>query len=314
MSPNELRQPTLRRAQYALKRTLPPGGRRVLRQAGWAFTRLTSFARLLPTFIVVGGQRCGTASLYAYLLEHPAVAGFFSKQIYFFDAKFDRGVSWYRGHFPLATYRAYARHRFGAEPAIGEATADYLFHPHAAARIRSLRPDARLIVLLRDPVARAFSHYHLFRAKGFEALSFEEAVEREGERLDGQLERMLDDPSYWSASRHTFSYLARGRYKEQLERWLAVFPPEQLLILRSEDLFADPASVMPGVFEFLGVPAMGGAASTYPVLHAQRYEPMKPETRASLRRYFEQPNNELYSYLGRDFGWGPAEEARRALA
>lgn len=300
----EFREPTRRHAASTLRRVLPASGRRAVRQSAWGIARATSAARLLPTFLIIGGQRCGTSSLYSYLLKHPAVGGFFSKEIYYFDRHYRRDVAWYRSHFPLQTYRLYVQHRFGIVPPIGEATPDYLFHPHAAARVWKFNPEMKLIAVLRDPVVRAQSNYHLERALGNETLPFASAIQREPERVAGELERMLEDSSYWSWKRQHFSYLARGLYKEQLERWFEYFPREQILVLRSEDLFADPAGVTTQALEFLDVPALEGLE--YRIENQRDYEPMEPETNAYLTAYYDRPSRELHTLLNRDFDWSPS--------
>src|SRR3954453_12461513 len=126
-------------------------------------------------------------------------------------------------------------------PLVGEASPSYLFHPLAPDRVARLLPDARLIALLRSPVERAFSHYQHEVALGREPLSFEEAIDREDERMRGELEHMLRDPYYFSHTWWNYTYVARGRYAEQLERWFADFPREQLLVLLTDELAADTA-------------------------------------------------------------------------
>ncbi len=103
-------------------------------------------------------------------------------------------------------------------------------------------PRVKLIALLRDPVGRAYSHYQHEVARGFETLSFEEAIEAEPARLAGETERMLAEPLYNSFAHQHHSYLARGRYHEQLERWRARFDDRQLLVLSSERFFAEPGA------------------------------------------------------------------------
>ena len=105
-------------------------------------------------------------------------------------------------------------------------------------------PDAKLIVLLRDPVRRAYSHYWHERDKGRESLTFEDAIAAEPGRIDIAQARLADGALERSHEHQHFSYLARGRYAEQLERWFALFPRERFLILRFEDLVADPLAVL----------------------------------------------------------------------
>src|SRR5439155_7010676 len=144
-----------------------------------------------------------------------------------FDLNYHRGIDWYRSRFPTEGYRRRVRRRRGVGQVVGEASPDYLFHPHVPARVASALPAVKLIVLLRNPVDRAFSHYWHQAKRGFEDLSFQEAVAQEPSRLNGELERVISDERYVSFERHHHSYLARGRYAEQLEVWFDLFPRQQ---------------------------------------------------------------------------------------
>jgi sulfotransferase family protein len=263
----------------------------VLRNAVWTYGRATSFARPLPEFLILGAQKAGTTALYAYLRWHPAITGPAWKEVSYFDRHYRRGVRWYRGQFPLRP----------GDRLVGEASPGYLFHPLAPKRVKATVPEARLIVLLRDPVDRALSHYHHEVALGREPLTFEQAVEAEPERTRGEEERLLREPDYFSHPWWDYTYLARGRYAEQLERWLAVFPREQVLVVASNDLAAEPGQTYARVLEFLGASAQ--ELDSYPRVYEQRYGEMGPDTRRRLAEYFAEPNRRLYELLGRDFGW-----------
>jgi hypothetical protein len=273
--------------------TIPEPARRVVRTGIWAYGRATAPARPLPDFLVIGAQKAGTTALYAYLRRHPAITGPSWKEVSFFDRHYARGEAWYRGNFPN---RLRARGKL-----VGEASPSYLFHPLGPARVRELVPEARLVALVRNPVDRALSHYNHEVALGRETLSFEEALDAEEERLRGEEERLLADPRYFSREWWSHTYKARGRYAEQLERWLAVFPPEQLLIVPSEDLLGEPEATHARVLRFLGAPPH--RLESYPRVFERQYEPMRPETRERLAAEFEEPKRRLYELLGRDLGW-----------
>jgi hypothetical protein len=167
--------------------------------------------------------------------------------------------------------------------------------------VRATVPDAKLIVLVRDPVERALSHYHHEVALGREPLSFEDAIEAEPERTRGEEERLAREPGYFSHAWWDYTYLARGRYAEQLERWLAVFPREQLLVVPSDELADEPEETYGRVLEFLAAPAH--QLDSYPRVYEQSYAEMRSETRRRLAEHFAEPNRRLYELLGRDFGW-----------
>jgi sulfotransferase family protein len=270
---------------------LPEPVRALPRSAIWTYGRLTAGLRPLPTALIIGAQKAGTTALYAWLRRHPAVAGPAWKEVNYFDRRYAKGERWYRGNFPVAR---------GATVVL-EATPGYLFHPLAPLRVRGLLPAARLVALVRDPIARAYSHYQHEVTLGREPLAFEDAIEAEEGRMEGELERMLADPAYFSYAWWNYTYLARGRYAEQLERWLAAFPEEQVLVVPTDDLAERPAETYAAVLAHVGAPAH--ELGEYPRVFGRSYGDMRPETRARLGKYFAEPNRRLYELLGRDLGW-----------
>jgi len=273
--------------------TIPEPVRAVLRNGVWAYGWATSPFRPLPGFLVIGAQKAGTTALYAYLREHPAITGPSWKEVSFFDRHYARGEAWYRGNFPNNL-------RVRGD-LVGEASPSYLFHPLAPERVAGLVPEAKLIALVRNPVDRAYSHYQHEVALGREPLSFEDALAAEDERLRGEEERLVADPTYFSHAWWNYTYRARGLYAEQLERWLAVFAGEQLLVVPSDDLSADPGAAYARVLEFLG--AAPHRLGSYPRVFERQYEPMSPGTRARLAAEFAEPNRRLYELLGRNLAW-----------
>jgi hypothetical protein len=262
--------------------------------------------RVLPDFLVLGGQRCGSTSLYDMLCGHPDVAPASHKEPHFFDNNHLRGEQFYRRLFPLQLQMRARERRQGRRAVTGEATTYYLAHPAVPARVRALLPDVRLIAILRDPVDRAYSHYQLSVREGREPLSFEEALAAEPDRLAGEHERLIADPSYRGVAHRFFSYRSRGRYIDQLERWWAEFPREQLLVLRSEDMFEDPRIVYDQLVTFLGLDP-DADRRTFRARNRVSYDAMRPETRAELRSYFAEPNRALEQRTGRAFNWQAPE-------
>jgi hypothetical protein len=247
--------------------------------------------RAVPDVLIIGAMKSGTSSLHYYLTQHPQVVRPLRKEVHYFDLNFARGEPWYRAN-------------FGRADAIGlnlDSSPYYLFHPQVPQRAHALLPNARLIVLLRDPVRRAYSHYWHERDKGREPLSFEDAIAAEPERVEREHARLATGEIERSASHQYFSYLARGRYAEQLERWLQFYTREQLLVLRFEDLAREPLPVLNRTLDWLGLPAM--ASARLEPRNTRRYPPIAPETAASLQEYFAPHNAELESLLGEPFAW-----------
>jgi hypothetical protein len=266
------------------------------------FRIATGDLRLLPDFLIIGAPKSGTTSLYHYLARHPGVAPAFRKEVRYFNKEFDRGTRWYRAHFPTMPHRvavrAFTRQRFIA----GESTPLYLFDPHVAERVRALLPDVKLIVLLRDPVERAYSGYQMEVRNGRELFPFGQAIEREAERLARESERpMRPQSSNGGKPEWKSGYLARGMYADRLDAWFQLFPREQFLIASAEDFFSDTTRVYSQVLDFLGLQPW--EPEGFKRYNSAKYSDMDPAARAWLVDYFAPHNERLYDLLGRDFGW-----------
>ena len=260
------------------------------------YGRLTSKKRMLPEFLIIGSQRAGTTSLYNYLSGHPSVLRAVVKEVHFFDNSFNKGLDWYRGNFPLLTSTKGERRTI-----TGEATPYYIFHPHAARRIAGIFPSIKIIVLLRNPVDRAYSHYQHEVGLGVENLSFEEAIAQEDTRLEGEVNKLITDENYRSFNHQHFTYLSRGKYVDQLKHWNTFFPEVQIHIIKSEDLFQSRQETFSQVLDFLDLPDWKLPKSR---IHNQlQYQGINSSTRERLCAYFEPYNQTLYDYLGRDFDW-----------
>jgi|SRR5215211_873327 len=234
----------------------------------------------LPDFVIIGAAKGGTTFFYNLLIKHPHVEPATSKEIHYFDLLFDEGTEAYRRCFPLPRWKD------GRKTITGEATPGYLFHPHAPERMAEVVPQARLIALLRNPVDLVYSSYQHRARKGQEGRAFEETVRA-----------ALDDPHHVR--------LSRGIYVDHLLRWSRFFSAEQMLVLKSEDLFERAGDPVKRTLEFLDLPDWEPEASA---LRDKRnkgnYEQkMDPTTRRRLENYFEPHNRRLYEYLGVDFGW-----------
>jgi hypothetical protein len=292
-----------------VQRSLPTRIRRSLRRRYRRRIQATPFRlaterwRLQPTFLVIGAAKSGTTSLCSYLGDHPSVLWARTKEVVYFSREYHRGPKWYRAQFPL---RARAR---GVEgPQVGDGSPGYLFFPHAARRAYELDPALKLVALLRDPVERAYSH-HQMRKRNHPGTppTFEAHLERELETLPRLLEEVEADPDALWSQALADSCLFRGRYMEQLDRWLELFPRDQLLVLATEDLDRDPEAAVDEVLGFLGLPP--APRRDYPRLYVREYEPMKPETRKWLAGYYAEENRRLYELLGRDLGWARPQTA-----
>ena len=263
---------------------------------------LSATARVRPSFLIIGALKGGTTSLHRYLSDHPAVYCSGRKEVHYFSLTYPLGERWYLSHFPLKTRAAATRLRHGARLAVGEATPAYLFDPRSPGRVHAFDPRMKLIVVLRDPVERAYSHFQMERETRDEARSFEDALDWELAELEPELERWIADHAYESPlPLFGRSYVARGRYADHLERWLALFPREQLLVLMSDELLDEPASALSKVERFLGVPEW--QPPSYPQENVRAYPPMSPATRDRLRGVFEPHDRRLERRLDLELPW-----------
>jgi hypothetical protein len=184
----------------------------------------------------------------------------------------------------------------------GEDCPYYSIYPHAPRRMAESIPNARIILVLRNPTERAYSHYQMQFRKGYEPLpTFEAAIDAEEERLQGEIEKMLADENYRSEVHKRFAYLLRGVYIQQIEAYRRHFAEHQILVLQSEEMFRHPAVAYARTLEFLGL-ARWQPESFAPV-NVGKYSDMNPQTRERLNAYFAPYNQQLYDYLGQDFGW-----------
>ncbi|MEJ7631917.1 MAG: sulfotransferase domain-containing protein, partial [Rubrobacteraceae bacterium] len=202
----------------------------------------------LPDFVVIGAQKSGTTSFYRDVIRHPHVGRSTKKEVHFFDHNFDKGLDWYRAHFPSPELKD------GRRTITGEASPYYLAHSLAPERAAKVVPQAKLIALLRNPANRAYSHYQHAVRYGRDPLSFEDAIEAEEDRMRKSRDKILAEQGFTPAIPSGRSYLARGVYVDQLLEWNRFFDRDQLLVLKAEDYFADSPGAMKTVLDFLGLP------------------------------------------------------------
>ncbi len=254
-----------------------------------ALRRATAPLRHYPSFLIIGGIRCGTTSLIKYLAEHPDVDIASTKEPHFFDWNHQRGDNWYRSLFGLK----YGPMKSGA--VAGESSPAYLMDPDAPARAAAAIPDAKLLLLVRNPVERAHSHYRYRRQRGHEqAETFEEALADEPRRMalaEQDRPRALTLPRYFH----------HGSYAVGLSRWLEHFDREQVLVIPSERFYAQTGAEYRRVLEFLELADY--ELRDYVVHNSAASSSIDPDTRQELVDRYRKPNRLLYELVGADYGW-----------
>ncbi|MGL6341698.1 MAG: sulfotransferase domain-containing protein, partial [Waterburya sp.] len=237
-----------------------------------------------PDFIIIGAGKSGTTSLYKYLGYHPQILLPNKKELRFFDKNFTLGYEWYLAQFPALTDQS--------QWLTGEASPSYFFMPHVAQRIKDFAPNIKLIVMLRNPVERSISDYYQNQKTGNNSQSLEQVIATEVQRIKQKTEVEL---SYGGG------ILFQSLYYYKLKRWLNIFPKNQLLIIKSEDFFANPGKSMEQVFDFLGLANI--QHHNYQKYNVGDYSEIPEPIKEQLTKFFSPYNQQLSEYLQRDFNW-----------
>jgi hypothetical protein len=292
MAPSATLPPAFRfctRSLWLIENALPP------------LRRVSAGLRALPDSLIIGAQRSGTSSVVRHLAKHPGVLKSLGRgEIHFFDREkiFERGVGWYRSRFPLRAVVDLVGGRLGYAPRTLEKTPAYLFRPIATKRMHELLPDARLIVLLRNPVERTYSNYHHAQREDGIDLTFEQVVEL------GMAAVERDGVDAVATASGPATIVARSVYHDQLARLFTMYPRERVHVERSESYFADADASMERLLAFLGLPAMH--LDVKPV-RPPPYAKLPDALRARLEAFFRPHNRRLEALLGRSLQWDGAE-------
>ncbi|MBD2088469.1 tetratricopeptide repeat protein [Microcoleus sp. FACHB-1515] len=242
-----------------------------------------------PDFLIIGTMKSGTTSLYGYLTQHPQIVPAAQKEIHFFDYAYSGGLDWYCSHFPpIPNHASFIT---------GEATPIYFTNIKAIDRIANSLPSVKLIVLLRNPIARTISHYHHHKSWGLEQRSIEEAIQREASLLN----TLTDLSQAFEVYPHESGYLFMSLYVYFLARWMNTFPKERVLVIQSEHLYEKPVETMEKVHAFLDVPncTLGEYENYFP----GQYNRHRTSVQSALADYFQPHNQRLEEYCGTKFTW-----------
>ena len=260
---------------------------------------ITGPLRVLPDFIIIGTMKSGTTSLYYDICEHPCVESASYDEIGYFDVNYHLGLNWYRSMFPTI-FQKYISKLKHQKFLTGEDTPFYFWKEDAVNRINKILPNVKLIIILRNPIDRAYSNYTDRINQGKELNSFEEVIEREinlikknGEKnsKSNQIIDIIKEPAY----------LAKGIYVNQLELWIKKFPLNQFHILSTEEMANNPNKTLQKVFEFLEIPKEN--IKTPQKRKMKKYSPMNTKTRESLIEFYKPYNEKLFEEINQRFDW-----------
>jgi len=250
-----------------------------------------------PDFLIIGAVRCGTTSLYYDICEHSSVLPAAYDEIGFFDSNYDLGISWYKSMFPTKFTRKKIESKTGI-CITGEDTPFYFWSKKAAERIKKDFPKIKLIILLRNPIDRAYSNYHLGVRLGSESLSFEDSIKKEMELLEKNNDIESSGIEKFLRPR---SYIAKGLYHNQLKNWFELFSKDQILVLSTENLAKNPHQTLEQIFNFLSLP--NEQIKNLQNRKVGNYQKMNEETRQFLNNFFKPYNENLFKLLETEFKW-----------
>lgn len=259
-----------------------------------------------PDFLIAGAQKAGTSSLYFYLSQHPELVGSTPKELHFFDreANYRKGIQWYHKHF-------FDKDNFFKKGLYFEATPIYMFKEGMAERIHAYNPNLKIIMILREPVKRAYSGWNMYTVKVdknkkikdkefLEELavwdnkipSFEESVEIELNQIKS------------NAPNQGSGVIRRGIYLPQIKKYHELFGKENVLILGFKDLIEDKKKTLNSILQFLGIAESDWHFLVDEVRNSGSYsEKINETTKQKLDEFYEPYNKELFEYLGYKLNW-----------
>ena len=269
------------------------------------YRKMTSRLRQLPDFIIIGAGRAGTTALYSYLIQHPLIAAALTDNnesvadLHFFEYIISNNIQWYRSHFPILFSKS-NKHKNSF--ITGEYTSTYMYHPDVPKRIFNLLPKIKLIVILRNPIDKAYSTYQQQFRFGEYTTSFEDTINAEFRRIDLNKDfPELNSNNYDFENLVAQNIIRHGVYADYLETWLKIFDRKQILILNSDDLKKSTKETLRRVFNFLNV-------SNYDIkdtsqVNVGKYPTINKITRKKLIEFFKPHNQRLNKLLDTEFNW-----------
>jgi hypothetical protein len=267
-------------------------------KARFLFHRITSPLRDYPDFIILGNSFCAKTLLYNYLTQHRLILKNIFEESAFFVDYYEKGSSWYKANFPLKIQKSLLKRKSGKIPLVGETI--NLPYYEIPERVHKLIPNPKIIVILRDPIDRAYASYSSLVKKGIELLTFEEAVLKKIDRW-ADVNQKLTENQIEGLEEKISTYLSNSIYVYDIKNWIKYFPKEKMLFLKSEDLFEKPLETVNNTLEFLGLE---------PLVHLVNYSERLENTqlintkiKEDLNKFFKPYNKLLYELLGCDLGW-----------
>ena len=259
------------------------------------FSGVTASLRKLPDFLVIGGKRCGTTTLFEFLKQHPSISNPPFDHMGFFDDNYRLGIDYYKSFFPVKNKKNDLMINY-------DVTTSYLANPHVPERMFKHMPNVKLITLLRNPIARAWSEYNsnLRANKNYD--TFETYIENELNDLKNYDFSDKVKNNDYDLTNPNENYLKKGLYAYYLKKWFNVFPKKNFLILSTETFAKNEDYVFTKIFEFLNLPKYE-IKNLKQMSKTTYHNTLNPKTKMKLDKFFESPNKELFKLIEQEFTW-----------
>ena len=261
---------------------------------GRKFKGITAAQRKLPDFLVIGGKRCGTTTLFEFLRQHQMIAEPVIDHMGFFDDNYSIGINYYKSFFPIKTEET-------AKKLDYDVTTSYLTSPFVAERVAKEIPNVKIIVLLRNPTSRAWSDYNASQKKDASEEEFQTYIDDELQELEASdFEEKVSKNDY-NMSEPFSNFIKKGLYAVYLKKWLKLFPRKNFLFISTESFSKDENKVFKQIFDFLGL-------SNFEIHKLQRmskgnYEKLNPKIKNKLDLFFAPHNDELFKLINEKYDW-----------
>ena len=261
---------------------------------GRKFKGITAAQRKLPDFLVIGGKRCGTTTLFEFLRQHQMIAEPVIDHMGFFDDNYSIGINYYKSFFPIKTEET-------AKKLDYDVTTSYLTSPFVAERVAKEIPNVKIIVLLRNPTSRAWSDYNASQKKDASEEEFQTYIDDELQELEASdFEEKVSKNDY-NMSEPFPNFIKKGLYSVYLKKWLKLFPRKNFLFISTESFSNDENKVFKQIFDFLGL-------SNFEIHKLQRmskgnYEKLNPKIKNKLDLFFAPHNDELFKLINEKYDW-----------
>ena len=257
------------------------------------FFAITGPNRVLPDFLIIGAKRCGTTSLFTNLPEHPSITSSHHDNMGFFNDNFHLGVNWYRSFFTTKSHKRKIEKKIG-ECLSFDTTTTYMENRTTAENVKKIKSDMKIIVMLRNPIDRAYSQFNRTKKDNVEVGKFEDIIKEE-------INELVNEKNSFKIARNKSNYIKKGIYYEQLKPWFELFPRENIGIFPTEEFKIDSKKIYNEIFDFLNLPLF--TIKNNRIMEKGDYSPMKKELRDYLSDFYKEHNEKLFKLIGKEFEW-----------